>query len=222
MDYRRDDTTSVPPVDLPTDREPLKPSNDGNFSNDKKSYIDEDIHLPNFVESEPEIEKDVKRANRFSTGDRKKSRLATVIAIVILLALFGIYFVKKETPLFKKEAATLTTTQVSPTTTDDFATRDDDSDGLTNKQEMGYGTNAKEKDTDYDGMIDGWEIKWKLNPLEYTDALSDPDEDGLTNLEEYKYDTDPNKADTDNDGYKDGKEAESGYNPKGAGKITPR
>lgn len=223
MDYRRYETTSAPPADLPTDQENQQPSNDGRFNNEEKNYADDDIHLPKFVESETEAEKDVKKTNRFSAGDKKKSKLATIIAVVILLALFGVYFVKKETPLFKKEeTATPTTTQVSPTVTDDFATRDDDSDGLTNKQEMSFGTNAKEKDTDFDGMIDGWEIKWKLNPLEYTDALSDSDEDGLTNLEEYRYDTDPTKADTDGDGYKDGKEVQSGYNPKGAGKLTPR
>lgn len=50
-------------------------------------------------------------------------------------------------------------------------------------------------------------------------ASLDSDRDGLTDAEEVKYGTDKNNPDTDGDGYKDGAEVQSGYNPKGSGKL---
>lgn len=70
---------------------------------------------------------------------------------------------------------------------------DTDGDGLTNGQEALYGTDPSKKDSDSDGLGDKDEI--------------------------FLYDTDPLKADTDNDGYSDGAEVNSGYNPKGTGKL---
>lgn len=79
-----------------------------------------------------------------------------------------------------------------------------------------------EADTDNDGMLDGWEEKYGLDPKNPADAKFDPDFDKLTNLEEYKYGTDPNDPDTDKDGYKDGEEVQAGYNPKGPGKLEEK
>lgn len=100
-----------------------------------------------------------------------------------------------------------------------YENQDEDNDGLTTVQEMGLGTKSMEKDTDTDGIPDGWEVIYGLDPLEYSDALADEDEDRLTNIEEYKYKTDPQNSDTDDDGYGDGNEVSGGYNPKGKGKL---
>lgn len=47
------------------------------------------------------------------------------------------------------------------------------------------------QDSDNDGMPDEWELKFKLNPKDATDAAHDTDKDGYTNVEEYLNSTDP-------------------------------
>ena len=103
---------------------------------------------------------------------------------------------------------------------------DPDNDGLTNREEEQLGTDAKNSDTDGDGLRDGEEInKYKTSPLKADtdgDSLrdgdeifiyktnpnsSDSDDDGLTDGEEVlTYHTDPLKTDTDGDGLSDGDE----------------
>jgi len=65
------------------------------------------------------------------------------------------------------------------------------------------GTSPCSDDSDSDGMTDGWEINYSLNPLDSSDALDDGDSDTLTNLEEFGYDSNPNDEDTDGDGFRD-------------------
>jgi outer membrane protein OmpA-like peptidoglycan-associated protein len=81
--------------------------------------------------------------------------------------------------------------------------RDNDNDGLTNKEEKELGTDPNNPDTDGDGLNDGEEIRtYKTNPL-----VADTDGDGLKDGAEVKtHKTDPTKADTDGDGLKDGEE----------------
>ena len=80
---------------------------------------------------------------------------------------------------------------------------DADGDGLTDQDETNiYGTDPDQGDTDSDGMPDGWEVEYDLEPLT-DDAMNDPDGDGLNNLQEYQISTDPNDSDTDNDGLND-------------------
>lgn len=70
---------------------------------------------------------------------------------------------------------------------------DSDKDGLTDAEEITFGTKPTNPDTDSDGLFDYEEIKtYKTNPL---------------------------VPDTDSDGYLDGAEVKSGYNPNGAGKL---
>lgn len=70
-------------------------------------------------------------------------------------------------------------------------------------------------DKDFDGILDGDEIKYKTSS-----TSADTDNDGLLDGDEiFKYQTDPTKADTDGDGYDDGREVRYGYNPKGDGKL---
>jgi len=61
---------------------------------------------------------------------------------------------------------------------------DPDNDGLTNIEEYNNQTKPQEPDTDGDGMADGWEVLYSLNPTT-DDASLDPDGDGLSNIEEY-------------------------------------
>ena len=72
-------------------------------------------------------------------------------------------------------------------------TGDYDGDGLTNGDEVNiHGTDPLDSDTDRDGMPDGWEVEFGLDPNISADALEDADNDGFTNLKEYQTNTDPN------------------------------
>jgi hypothetical protein len=76
---------------------------------------------------------------------------------------------------------------------------DDDNDLLSDTEETADGTDPCKRDSDGDGMSDGWEVqsakdrnsgvypktKPSPNPLDDKDTLVDADGDGLTNLEEY-------------------------------------
>lgn len=68
------------------------------------------------------------------------------------------------------------------------------------------------KDTDGDGMNDGWENDHGLN-YQVKDGDGDPDGDLLTNLEEYRNNTDPHVQDSDGDGMKDKWEVDNWLNP---------
>ena len=71
-------------------------------------------------------------------------------------------------------------------------------------------------DSDADGMPDGYEVTYGLNPNDPSDATGNPDTDGLTNLQESTHGTDPNNADTDGDGFNDGFEVNVGSDPNDA------
>jgi hypothetical protein len=90
---------------------------------------------------------------------------------------------------------------------------DSDMDGLNDYQESDYGTDMYNNDSDFDGILDGDEVKAGLNPLDANDALADYDNDGLTNAQEVMYGTDINNSDTDGDGLSDGDEVNFGLNP---------
>ncbi|MFX1508498.1 MAG: hypothetical protein ACFFDC_20650, partial [Promethearchaeota archaeon] len=69
---------------------------------------------------------------------------------------------------------------------------DPDNDGLTNLEEFQYGINHTQAldphnpDTDDDGMLDGWEVKYQLDPLDSTDVEEDSDNDFFPNRLEYQ------------------------------------
>jgi hypothetical protein len=79
---------------------------------------------------------------------------------------------------------------------------DTDGDGLRNVDEANtHGTDPNNSDTDNDGMPDGWEVQYGLNPLSSADASTDLDGDGVANLAEYLQGRDPTKgAEADSNG----------------------
>ena len=93
--------------------------------------------------------------------------------------------------------------------TDDSG-QDEDSDGLDNIEEYGYGTLPNDPDTDDDGLGDSAEINvYGTNPFS-----GDTDGDGLgDNDEVVLYGTSPTLVDTDNDGLSDDWEVARGLDP---------
>lgn len=92
------------------------------------------------------------------------------------------------------------------------ASQDYDSDGLSNALENEIGTAYNDADTDDDGMPDGWEYSYGLDPR-VKNAGGDPDSDGLINLYEYGNGTIPTDSDTEDDGMPDGWEVTYGLDP---------
>ena len=90
---------------------------------------------------------------------------------------------------------------------------DSDGDYLDDLTEEFYSTNSSNPDTDNDGILDGWEVQYALDPL-YDDVYDDKDNDGLTNYDElYIYHTSLFDSDTNNDGRNDDWEVNHGRNP---------
>lgn len=87
-------------------------------------------------------------------------------------------------------------------------TADFDDDEMVNLAEIeAYNqTDPLEPDCDGDGLPDGWEVKYGLDPHDATGpngADGDPDGDGLTNLVEYDNGSHPCDRDSDGDGWLD-------------------
>ncbi len=82
---------------------------------------------------------------------------------------------------------------VEEETEPEVSRKDTDKDGLTDEEEIEFGTSIRSADTDSDGLFDLEEIK--------------------------TWETDPLNSDTDGDGYLDGEEVDGGYNPNGEGVL---
>jgi hypothetical protein len=81
--------------------------------------------------------------------------------------------------------------------------------------------NGSADDTDGDGMPDGWEASYGLNPFDPVDGSNDLDDDGLTNSEEWASGTLPTESDTDGDGVSDATEVMEQQNPLDPGDNAP-
>ena len=68
-------------------------------------------------------------------------------------------------------------------------------------------------DMDMDGLPDGWEVNYGLDPATREDAVEDMDGDGLPAMLEYYLGTAPGTPDTDGDGMPDGWEYTYGLDP---------
>jgi len=68
---------------------------------------------------------------------------------------------------------------------------DFDGDGLGVEEELLAGTDPQNNDTDSDGIPDGWEVEWGLEPSNPADAEEDFDLDYLSNFDEYESATSP-------------------------------
>jgi hypothetical protein len=71
---------------------------------------------------------------------------------------------------------------------------DGDFDGVATVDIGAYEYSPAAYDTDGDGMADGWEHGYGLDPTNALDAAENPDGDPHTNLDEYLADTDPTNA----------------------------
>ncbi|MHA1684838.1 MAG: FG-GAP-like repeat-containing protein, partial [Candidatus Heimdallarchaeaceae archaeon] len=85
---------------------------------------------------------------------------------------------------------------------------DPDNDTLSSEFEKLLGTDPLvfDNDSDGDGMVDAWEIRYGLNTTDPLDCNVDSDDDGLSNLREFTLALDPTDDDCDNDGLSDGEE----------------
>ena len=157
---------------------------------------------------------------QFLASDGKGGKAATRFQISVLSKTFGPKTSKSRSPIVLPAGATPTTpgtttpgTATPGTTpppppdcdgdgTPDAQDNDDDNDGLPDTVEAAIGTNPCNKDTDGDGVEDGYEYYSALdlngnnlpypgkrpypNPLDNTDANKDFDGDGMTQLEEFR------------------------------------
>ncbi len=167
------------------------------------------------------------RARRPFFQDPKKL-LAIVVAAVVVIAgvLAGFYYLPEDwdgdgIPNAWEERYGLNPRDPSDAALDaDSDGYDSDRDGtvdreesFTNKEEYLNGTDPRNKDTDGDGIHDGWEVWFEFDPLDDTDGASDPDEDMLMNVGEFNFGTPPRTADVDMDFLLDSGEVGFGTDP---------
>lgn len=99
----------------------------------------------------------------------------------------------------------------------EFGIDDSDLDGLGCLEEfLTYQTDPDSDDTDNDGMLDGWEATYDLDPRNSDDADEDLDSDGAPNSIEHTHGTDPTDPDSDGDGLPDDWEIEYDTSPLSA------
>jgi hypothetical protein len=72
--------------------------------------------------------------------------------------------------------------------------RDADGDGLANTNEWLVGTDVFDTDSDNDGLPDGWEVAYSLNPTNGTDGASDFDMDSFLAWQEFITGTHPGNS----------------------------
>lgn len=89
-----------------------------------------------------------------------------------------------------------------------YATLDLDGDGLSTWEEWFAGTSPSLADSDGDTLVDGWEVRHRLDPVS-----RDTDSDGVSDDEEVAIGSDPRDTDTDGDLLPDGVELQLDLDP---------
>ena len=122
--------------------------------------------------------------------------VGAITLLVSILAYSGVTYTQR-----LAEAATATAeAAIGATATAEWPDKDDDRDGLSNREEDENGTLPQQRDTDEDGLDDGQEVKvLRTNPLN-----PDTDSDGVSDKDELSRGLDPLRPDTDYDGINDG------------------
>ena len=92
----------------------------------------------------------------------------------------------------------------------------EDDERFTNLREYGNGTDPQSADSDNDGMSDGFEWGYHLDPTNGQDPGGDADHDGLTNLREAELHSSPRSVDSDGDTMRDGWEVLYAFDPTDA------
>jgi len=108
-------------------------------------------------------------APRFSPAERRKAAQSLFLTALMVFS---------------------TLTAIQYAAVDVQAASDQDGDGLTYGLEYLMNTQPNDPDSDNDGLPDGWEWKYGLDPLSSNGmdgAVADPDGDGMSNLQEYLY-----------------------------------
>lgn len=158
-------------------------------------------------------EEDSSSPGRPFLRDSKKLVALSLAAILVVAAILaGIYYLPEDwdgdgIPNSWEERYGLNPRDPSDSSVDtDNDGYDFDRDGVvdiqerfTNLEEYLNGTDPTNKDTDGDGMDDGWEVWYQLDPLDEQDGKDDPDEDMLMNVGEFTFGTPPRIADVDSD-----------------------
>jgi len=132
----------------------------------------------------------------------KKHAIILIVITLLLVAgiALAIFMLRNSEPVVDTGETNTTETSVEQaipfvSALDNPAFADDiDRDGISNEDEVQYGTSPEDADTDGDGLDDLDEIN--------------------------TYGTDPTNPDTDGDGFWDGVELINGYNPNGEGTLN--
>ncbi len=93
-------------------------------------------------------------------------KLKIILGVLVLAAAFLIVRVGSSFYRSAKNAAMISQTVTTPAPEENLLTKDSDSDGLSDRDEIIYGTDPYNKDTDGDGYWDGEEIATGYDPLD--------------------------------------------------------